>query len=157
MRKTLILALAGALLAATPALAQPAPNTGRWMTAEKAGQWRASKLTGLNVYNNANEKVGDVNELIIGKDGRVEAVVIGVGGFLGLGERNVAVPPSDLKWVDQPRATSTTAPSANPPAGTAPRAEPSTRADAARAYPDHAVLNVTKDQLKAAPEFKYAR
>ena len=46
------------------------------------GKWRASKLMGLDVYNEANEKLGDVNELILDKDGKVSAVVIGVGGFL---------------------------------------------------------------------------
>ena len=49
------------------------------------GKWRASKLMGLDVYNEANEKLGDVNELILDRDGKVSAVVIGVGGFLGYG------------------------------------------------------------------------
>ena len=55
----------------------------------KAGQWRATKLTGVNVYNPSNEKIGDISELIVGRDGRVAAVVVGVGGFLGIGEHNV--------------------------------------------------------------------
>jgi sporulation protein YlmC with PRC-barrel domain len=49
------------------------------------GNWRASKLMGLDVYNAANEKLGDINELILDKNGKVNAVVIGVGGFLGRG------------------------------------------------------------------------
>jgi sporulation protein YlmC with PRC-barrel domain len=52
----------------------------------------ASSLIGSTVYSAANENVGDVNDIIIGKDGKVQAVIIGVGGFLGLGEKDVAVP-----------------------------------------------------------------
>jgi hypothetical protein len=48
------------------------------------GNWRASKLMGLNVYNEANEKLGDVNELLVDKSGKISAVVIGIG-FLGIG------------------------------------------------------------------------
>ena len=101
MKTHLALALAGAALIALPAAAQTTatPDTTTKAQADKApamyemkpGQWRATKLTGVNVYNNNNEKIGDVNELIVGRDGKVEAVVIGVGGFLGLGEKDVAV------------------------------------------------------------------
>lgn len=51
------------------------------------GKWRASKLMELDVYNDANEKLGDINEIILDNTGKVAAVVIGVGGFLGMGER----------------------------------------------------------------------
>jgi PRC-barrel domain len=78
----------------------------------------------------------------VDKSGKVEAVVIGVGGFLGVGEHDVAVPSNQLRWMDE-RPGSTGAGS---------------RTDStARSYPDHAVLNMTKEQLKAAPQFKYAR
>jgi hypothetical protein len=49
------------------------------------------------VRNNAGENIGDVNELILANDGKVRAVVIGVGGFLGMGERDVAVAFNSLK------------------------------------------------------------
>jgi sporulation protein YlmC with PRC-barrel domain len=52
---------------------------------------RASKLIGTTVVNAANERVGDVNEVVLTKDGKVAAVVLGVGGVLGIGEREVAV------------------------------------------------------------------
>jgi hypothetical protein len=45
--------------------------------------WRASKLMGLNVYNEANEKLGDINEILLDKSGKVNAVVIGIGGLWG--------------------------------------------------------------------------
>ena len=72
--------------------------------------WRASKLMGLDVYNEANEKLGDVNELILDKNGKVNAVVIGVGGFLGMGEHDIAVTMDKLKFIEEPVRTSSTAP-----------------------------------------------
>src|SRR4051794_4921060 len=48
----------------------------------------ASNLIGSTVYSNNNENVGDINDIIIGNDGRVQGVVVGVGGFLGLGEKD---------------------------------------------------------------------
>lgn len=53
--------------------------------------WPASEIIGSTVRNKAGDNIGDVNELILGNDGNVRAVVIGVGGFLGMGERDVAV------------------------------------------------------------------
>jgi len=187
MKTHLALALAGAALIALPAAAQTTatPDTTTKAQADKApamyemkpGQWRATKLTGVNVYNNNNEKIGDVNELIVGRDGKVEAVVIGVGGFLGMGEHLAAVPFDKVKWLDTPREgtvstrTTTTGsgtstnPAAPPtpstadrPATTTTTAANVTRADNDyRGYPDHAVVDMTKDQLKALPEVKYAR
>jgi sporulation protein YlmC with PRC-barrel domain len=69
------------------------------MTQELAGQWRASKMIGLNVYNKDNEKIGDISEFIVDRTGKLEAVVVGAGGFLG---SDVAVPYSQIIWVDQP-------------------------------------------------------
>src|SRR5260221_5771428 len=54
------------------------------------GDWRASKVAGLNVYNENNESVGSINDLLMDKSGSIKAVVIGVGGFLGVGEHLVA-------------------------------------------------------------------
>ena len=54
-------------------------------------EMRASKLIGTTVVNAANETVGDVNEIVLTKDGKVAAVILGVGGFLGIGEREVAI------------------------------------------------------------------
>ncbi|QRM28317.1 PRC-barrel domain-containing protein [Microvirga sp. VF16] len=201
--KHLALALLGTTLIAAPALAQtsppagspPAPsagdrsfganeparmNTGNWLAQEQPGQWRASKLEGLDIYNQNNEKIGDISELLVDSSGKIQAVVVGVGGFLGIGERDVAIPFDQVKFVNEPRAVATTTTTTDPNAPAAPRAtatapgaaSPTTAptttgtvatdrpADAAaRAAPDHAMLttNMTKDQLKAAPEFKYAR
>jgi ribosomal 30S subunit maturation factor RimM len=58
----------------------------------EAGEWRASKLIGASVVGPDDKSIGDINELLIADDGGVDAVVVGVGGFLGIGEKNVAIP-----------------------------------------------------------------
>jgi sporulation protein YlmC with PRC-barrel domain len=54
---------------------------------------RASKLIGAVVYNQNNERVGEVDDIVIGNGKTVEALILGVGGFLGVGERKVAIKP----------------------------------------------------------------
>ena len=93
MKKLFAIALLGSAIACSPALAQTAAPADRSPAATSGaaanklmlkGNWRASKLMGLDVYNENNEKLGDVNEIILDKSGKVTAVVIGVGGFLGM-------------------------------------------------------------------------
>ena len=101
MKSVLAVALLGAAVIGGAAFAQstqPADRAATATTGQPAhaqmalkGSWRASKLMGLNVYNEANEKLGDINELLVDKSGKIEAVVIGVGGFLGMGEHDIAV------------------------------------------------------------------
>jgi sporulation protein YlmC with PRC-barrel domain len=126
------------------------------------GNWRTSKLVGLNVYNDNNESIGSINDMLTDKNGDIKAVVIGVGGFLGIGEHLVAVPMDKVKFVEEPVVTA-----AAPAAGGAGGARPSSTTTTGAAttapavkknpwYPDHAVFSATKDQLKSMPEFKYA-
>jgi sporulation protein YlmC with PRC-barrel domain len=123
-----------------------------------AEEWRSSKLIGLNVYNDQNERLGDISEMLLDKSGKVNGVVIGVGGFLGVGKHDIKVEMSKLKFVDEPVKTSS---SAAPPSGTtgsANRPAPATTSATTKNkwYPDHAVLTgATKDSLKGMPEFKY--
>ena len=152
-----------------PAATAPAPAPAATTTTAPAdqvvmtGHWRASKLIGLDVYNDQNEKLGDISEVLVDKSGKVTGVVIGVGGFLGIGEKLILVTMDKLKFVDEPVRTSSTAPAgttaANPPARTTGSGQPastSVRSDA-KWYPDHAVLSgVTKDQLKSMPDFKFS-
>ncbi len=63
-----------------------------FMHSQDANEWRGSKLIGASVYGPNKKSIGDVNDVLIDKDGRVTAVVVGVGGFLGVGEKNVALP-----------------------------------------------------------------
>jgi sporulation protein YlmC with PRC-barrel domain len=60
-------------------------------------EFRASKMLGSAVYDVQNRKIGSVEEVILNKDGKIDAVVIDVGSFLGMGGKNVAVLPSEIK------------------------------------------------------------
>jgi len=139
----------------------PAPATASDMSSSFQGTWRASKLVGLSVYNDSNESLGSINDLLTDKSGDIKAVVIGVGGFLGVGEHLVAVPLDKVKFVTEPvvytgaanapatggaRPSTTTTGAATAPAASKPNPW----------YPDHAVFSATKDQLKAMSEFKYS-
>ena len=135
----------------------PAPAVTASSEAPRAhtGQWRASKLMGLDVYNDQNEKLGDVTEILLDQSGKVTGVVIGVGGFLGLGERNIMVEMSKLKFVNEPARSASTSPAPSTTgAGNAPQRP--ARSASEKWYPDHAILSgVTKDALKQMREFKY--
>jgi sporulation protein YlmC with PRC-barrel domain len=173
MQKFLAAALLSAAVFSAPAYAQTADRAAPAATTagshEKMalkGNWRASKLMGLDVYNEANEKLGDVNELILDKNGKVSAVVIGVGGFLGMGEHDIAVSMDKLKFVEEPVRTSSTAPATTTRetttketttgAATTSSTTTARNADANDWVPDHAVMSGTKEQLKAMPQFKYS-
>ena len=165
--KHMTVALIGSALLATAAVAQT-PNT-MTMNAPAAttsvsgyhGTWRSSKLVGLNVYNDTNDKLGSINDLLLDKNGTIKAAVIGVGGFLGVGERLVAVPFDKLKFVDTPAQASASGSGAGTgtttgSATSAPATVNTTKADKSSWYPDHAVFSATKQQLEAMPEFKYS-
>ena len=134
--KTASLALAALLLAAPAAFAQttittPADKPAAATTADgqfythRVGEMRASQLIGSKVTNAANESVGEINDVMLDKDGKVAAVIIGVGGFLGMGEREVAISYGGLKIAR----------------------DSSNR--------DVITVSATKDQLKAAPAWKW--
>jgi sporulation protein YlmC with PRC-barrel domain len=63
-----------------------------FVTSADAGQMRVSELTGLAVMNAADESLGDINDIVLGMAGEPDVAIIGVGGFLGIGEKNVGVP-----------------------------------------------------------------
>jgi sporulation protein YlmC with PRC-barrel domain len=197
-----LLPFLGVALITAPALAQtgqttppsPQPSAVGWITQLQPDQWRTSDLEGLAVYSSNNaDKIGNIDNLIFDSSGRVQAVVIGVGGYLGLGERDIAVPFGQIRFETQPRGTATgtttgearlagTSPGgdtvASPaaagtaavPAGSNSPAAPNTPAPGTSgalglgqappagsgSTPNHAVLmmSVTKDELRAAPEFR---
>ena len=176
MMKTVAAGLAGSLLLATAAFAAESTTTTTSTTttanttaASYQGDWRSSKLVGVKVYNNNNENVGSIDDLLVDKSGNVKGVVIGVGGFLGMGEHLVAVSFDQVKFSDQPVQSNTasnapasgTTSSTTPPATTTTGAATGTSSSSMsssknRWYPDHAMINATKDQLKSMPEFKYS-
>jgi PRC-barrel domain. len=68
------------------------------------GQILASGLIGEKIYTSASddaETIGNVDDVVIGANGTAEAVVVGVGGFLGIGQKNVAVDFDKISWVDR--------------------------------------------------------
>ena len=103
--------------AATPpaaaAKAMPAPSA----TAD------TSKLIGRNIQNAQNETIGEIKSIHVGKDGKVAGVIVSVGGFLGIGDREVRIGWSDLNIMNNG---------------------------------EKVTVNMTKDQLKAQPEYKYS-
>jgi sporulation protein YlmC with PRC-barrel domain len=116
MTKYLAAALLTTALITGAAYAQnKTATTDSGATKHREGEWRASKLVGVDVYNEANEKIGDINEVILDKSGKSANVILGVGGFLGMGEHYVAVAYDKLKWVNEPVRTSTTTPPADKP------------------------------------------
>ena len=129
--KKIALITASLAMLASPAFAESktvgaAPAEAKFSTVSKDEMF-SSKLKGLNVYNQKDESVGEITDLAI-KGNQVEALILSVGGFLGMGEHYVAVSPAsgsvkrdakNDKWV--------------------------------------ATMNTTKDALKAAPEFKYPK
>ena len=158
--------IAGSLLLASAAFAQakmapaasPAPAT-QSSASESSfhGDWRASKVVGLNVYNEKNENVGSINDLLMDKSGSIKAAVISVGGFLGMGAKLVALPFDKVKFSTEPVAYTGTAGAPNA-GGAKPATTTGYTASATKAnpwYPDHAMINGTKDELKGLPEFKY--
>ena len=91
---------------------------------EVAMGWSAKKqILGKSVYNDTGEKVGDINDLIVTPDKAVSYAIVGVGGFLGVGEHEIAVPVGQLKQLENKIVLS----------------------------------GATKDALKAAPKFEYAK
>jgi sporulation protein YlmC with PRC-barrel domain len=157
--------------ASTTPSAQPStpPAASSSTTAPKVqgDMWRTSKLIGLNVYNDQNEKLGDISEILVDKSGKIDGVVIGAGGFLGMGKHDIMVQFDKLKFVNEPVKTSsagssTTGSAAGGAGGMSrPSASPTTSSSASASksskwYPDHAVMSgATKESLKSMPEFKY--
>src|SRR3977135_903358 len=98
LAKYITAGLIGSALLATVAFAQTPTATGDKATMAPAtasdssfqgSTWRASKVVGLSIYNDKNESLGSINDLLMDKNGSIKAVVIGVGGFPGVGENPV--------------------------------------------------------------------
>src|SRR5262245_11237032 len=140
MLKTLMISAAVSALMVSGALAQadkPA-DSGRFIASQSQDQWVFSKFKGTDVLGPDNAHIGNVNDMLFDKNGNILGMIVGVGGFLGIGEKNVAIDMSAF----QP---------APPDTG-------SSSAGAARSDdPTMTKLKVswTKDQLKNAPDFQY--
>ena len=100
--------LLAALAQTTPPPASPAPAAQSTAPKAHGEMWRSSKLIGLDVYNDRDEKLGAISEILLEKSGKVDFVVIGIGGFLGIGQHDIMIEMSKLKFVDEPVRTSST-------------------------------------------------
>ncbi len=155
--------LAGVAFAQSPTTpAETKSATTSSATTSTQGEWRASKMVGLKIYNDNNENLGSINDLLMDKSGNVKTAVIGVGGFLGVGEHLVAVSFDKLKFSDKPIVYTGAQNNAKPPGSTTTtgaattNTPPTSSAASSKWYPDHAVFNASKDDLKKMPEFKYS-
>jgi sporulation protein YlmC with PRC-barrel domain len=129
-------AVALALSISAGALAQTATSAGS-ITQQQAGEYLADDMIGASVRNAQNENIGSVSDIVIDGEGRVKAMVVSVGGFLGIGDKHVAIPWNDVHVQTKSGTTGSTA------------------AGAAEALRNPMLtVNMTKDQLKQAPEFK---
>jgi len=126
---------------AAPALAQapaPAAQSDPFVTQASDSVLRASKIVGVDVIGLDEHRVGDIRDLIMSREGRIEAVVIGVGGVLGVGQKSVAVPFDAILW-NTGDVSPAAGPSASLQAGTRP--ESPDAAGAAERMPGAKVAN----------------
>ncbi len=98
--KRLIVLTAGALIASTAAFAQPmASGHADMMTSVPASSKTVTDWYKQDVYDTSNNKIGEVNDVLVNSDGQVNALIVGVGGFLGAGEKDVAVNFNAIKQI----------------------------------------------------------
>ena len=102
-------------------------STAKFINSQRSDQFLASKFKGTDVLGTDNQKIGDVSDMLFDKDGKVLAYVVGVGGFLGIGAKDVALEPSAFEIV----------------AG-----------DKSKNESDKLKLAMTKDELKQAAAFE---
>jgi len=146
-----------------------APKGPVFLEYRQPDQFRSTNLRGTRVYGANNENIGEINDVLISRNGQVVAVMIGVGGFLGIGEKDVAIPMSMLLF--QPGAVaadsqdtslvgktmSPSPPVTNAQPGAATGTSPPATSAAARhdnGIPDRLILTMTKEQLQSAPAFR---
>ena len=150
----------GGALIAFPLLAQAADDT--FVKEQATNQWRASKLVGVSVMGPDQKKIGKIDDVLFDHDGNAQVIVVGVGGFLGLGAKEVGVPFKTMQWRTEGRTVATAGPPATSSAGSNSSAASSATVktdpaatEASQGYPDMGVLNMTKAQLQSAPDFHY--
>jgi sporulation protein YlmC with PRC-barrel domain len=181
MRKTQFAAgLATAALIASTALAQTSAPTqpagsGQVMTQMPPGLMRGSQLMGIDVYGADNQKIGDIDEVLVDRQGRIHGLVVGVGGFLGIAQKDVAIPFDQVQWMSNQeiqasananqggaRSADTTVPSTATGGAGQPTSTGSTAAGGAAGAgndpntPARAMVKMTKADLQNTPEFRYA-
>lgn len=80
-----------------PKSAEAAPSGAPFLSKQESSDWLVGSLIGKSVVNADNESIGEVNDLVTDQNGKIIAVVIGAGGFLGIGQKDVAIRFEDIK------------------------------------------------------------
>lgn len=145
--KTLLMAgLLGSTLLATGAMAQsapsagaPAPGTPRFMTQLPAGSMLMSDFMDLDVFGADNKDIGEVEDVILDRNGQVAGVVVEVDE--GIGDRTVALPMTAFQMMPEAQTTGSV------------QGQNTNASNANRSDDMRLMLNMPVDQLKAAPEF----
>ena len=162
MLKTLMISAAISALMVSGALAQadmsPKPpaakndaataaphDTAKFIAAQSTDQWVFSKFKGTDVLGPDNAHIGNVSDMLFDKNGKILGLIVGVGGFLGIGEKSVAIDMSAFQPVPADTGSSSTGAGGN------------TAVVSRNDDPTMVKLKVswTKDQLKNAPDFQY--
>jgi sporulation protein YlmC with PRC-barrel domain len=139
------------------ASAEASASSGQHFVSEsKIGQWKASKLVGLKVYNSKNENIGQITELLLDQSGTVEAVVISVGGFLGVGQRDIAVPYKDIHSPNKIKDSNSSGKEDRKKDGSLQKVSANAVQNEV-GTPAFGILDLTADEVKAAPQFKYVQ
>jgi sporulation protein YlmC with PRC-barrel domain len=107
--------------------ASPAASSAKFVNSQRQDQFLASKFKGTDVIGTDDKKIGDVSDILFDKSGKIEAYVVGVGGFLGIGSKDVALAPAAFQVVP---------------------------GDKSKNESDKLRLSMTKDQLKEAANFE---
>jgi sporulation protein YlmC with PRC-barrel domain len=100
--------MAGSALAQTTAPTQPA-GPGQVMTQMPPDLMRGSQLMGIDVYGADNQRIGDIDEVLVDRQGKIHGLVVGVGGFLGIGQKDVAIPFDQVQWMSNQEAQASNA------------------------------------------------
>jgi len=111
----------------------------KFVPAQSADQWVFTKFKGSDVIGPDNASIGSVSDLLFDRTGKIIGVVVGVGGFLGIGTKNVAIDMSAFNVMPADTGNKDSAPTGN--------ANDPTMVKLKVAW--------TKDQLKEAPDFQY--
>jgi PRC-barrel domain len=148
MLKTLVISAAVSALMVSGAMAQGAPKDGaKFIQSQSTDQWVFSKFKGTDVLGPDNVHIGNVNDLLFDKNGKILGLIVGVGGFLGIGEKSVAIDMGAFQAVPPETGSSTSGAGGAGGAG----------GMSSNNDPTNVKLKVswTKDQLKNAPDFQY--
>jgi sporulation protein YlmC with PRC-barrel domain len=147
----------------TPSASAAAPANDTFVTKQDMDQWRSSKLVGVKVYGPDQKKLGTIKDILVDHDGNAQVIVVSVGGFLGIGSKDVGVPFKVMQWRTEGRAAAAnTPPAATGGTETGTKASESmaktdpAEVEASQGYPDMGILAMTEQQLKSAPDFHYA-